>query len=117
MSMIGHLINGELRTDAERTQDVFNPATGEVSKQVAIASVATVEEAIAAAQAVYPAWRDTPPAKRARANTRKTSVLRSTPGASSNHWASLPESPRLTSLPWCRSGCTRWRSSAVILLY
>ena len=66
MSMIGHLINGELRTDSERTQDVFNPSTGEVSKQVAIASVATVEEAVAAAQAAYPAWRDTQPAKRAK---------------------------------------------------
>lgn len=66
MSMIGHLINGERRTDSERTQDVFNPSTGEVSKQVAIASVATVEEAVAAAQAAYPAWRDTQPAKRAK---------------------------------------------------
>jgi len=66
MSMIGQLINGERRTDSERTQDVFNPSTGEVSKQVAIASVATVEEAVAAAQAAYPAWRDTQPAKRAK---------------------------------------------------
>jgi len=66
MSMIGHLINGERRTDSERTQDVFNPSTGEVSKQVAIASVATVEETVAAAQAAYPAWRDTQPAKRAK---------------------------------------------------
>lgn len=64
--IVGHLINGELRTDTARTQDVFNPSTGEVSKQVALASKATVEEAIAAAQAAFPAWRDTPPAKRAR---------------------------------------------------
>ncbi|MEH6652028.1 MAG: CoA-acylating methylmalonate-semialdehyde dehydrogenase [Motiliproteus sp.] len=77
MSMIGHLINGELRTDAERTQDVFNPATGEASKQVAIASVATVEEAIAAAQAAYPAWRDTPPAKRARVMFKFKALLES----------------------------------------
>jgi malonate-semialdehyde dehydrogenase (acetylating)/methylmalonate-semialdehyde dehydrogenase len=49
-----------------RTQDVYNPATGEVSKQVALASEATVGQAIAAAQAAYPAWRDTPPIKRAR---------------------------------------------------
>ncbi|HAZ95047.1 MAG TPA: methylmalonate-semialdehyde dehydrogenase (CoA acylating), partial [Porticoccaceae bacterium] len=49
-----------------RTQDVYNPATGEVSKQVALASEATVGQAIAAAQAAYPVWRDTPPIKRAR---------------------------------------------------
>ena len=54
MDIIGHLINGHYSQQAERTQDVFNPATGEVSKKVAIASRETVEEAIAAAQAAYP---------------------------------------------------------------
>jgi len=66
MTTIGHLINGELHPAMERTQNVFNPSTGAVSKQVAIASVTTVEQAITAAQTAYPAWRATPPAKRAR---------------------------------------------------
>ena len=66
MSTIGHLINGKTVTDATRYQDVFNPATGETSKQVALASKETVEEAIAAAQAAYPEWRNTPAIKRAR---------------------------------------------------
>jgi len=66
MSIIGHMINGENVAAGERTQDVFNPSTGEVSKQVALASKETVEEAIAAANAAFPAWRNTPPAKRAR---------------------------------------------------
>lgn len=65
MSIVGHLINGEVITDAARTQDVYNPATGTVSKQVALASAATVEEAIAAAKAAFPAWRTTPVGKRA----------------------------------------------------
>jgi len=60
------MINGEHVSAGERTQDVFNPSTGEVSKQVALASKETVEEAIAAANAAFPAWRNTPPAKRAR---------------------------------------------------
>ena len=51
MTVVGHLINGQMTTATERTQDVYNPSTGEVSKQVALASQATVEEAIAAAQA------------------------------------------------------------------
>ncbi len=76
MSLVGHLINGEARTDAERTQDVFNPSTGEVSKQVALASKATVEEAIAAAQAAYPEWRNTPPLKRARVMFRFVELLK-----------------------------------------
>jgi malonate-semialdehyde dehydrogenase (acetylating)/methylmalonate-semialdehyde dehydrogenase len=66
MNTVGHLINGEIRTDATATQDVFNPATGEVTKQVALAPQATVEEAIATAEAAYPEWRKTPPAKRAK---------------------------------------------------
>ncbi|KUJ83698.1 methylmalonate-semialdehyde dehydrogenase (CoA acylating) [Microbulbifer flavimaris] len=66
MSIVGHYINGQVNEAAERTQDVFNPATGEATKQVAIAAKETVEEAIAAAQAAFPAWRNTPPAKRAK---------------------------------------------------
>jgi malonate-semialdehyde dehydrogenase (acetylating)/methylmalonate-semialdehyde dehydrogenase len=42
---------------ATRSQDVFNPATGKAEKRVL---------AIASAQAAYPAWRNTPPLKRAR---------------------------------------------------
>jgi malonate-semialdehyde dehydrogenase (acetylating)/methylmalonate-semialdehyde dehydrogenase len=60
------MINGEDVSDSGRSQDVFNPSTGEVSKQVALASQETVEQAIAAAQAAFPAWRKTPVAKRAR---------------------------------------------------
>ncbi len=66
MTTIGHFINGQNIADNARTQDVFNPATGDVSKQVALASQSTVESAIAAAQAAFPAWRNTPPLKRAR---------------------------------------------------
>jgi len=66
MNIIGHLINGQLNDDHIRTQPVYNPSTGEQSKQVAIASKATVEQAIAAAEAAFPEWRDTPVIKRAR---------------------------------------------------
>ena len=66
MTTIGHLINGQTVIPTERTQDVYNPSTGEVSKQVALASKSTVEQAITAAQAAYPAWRNTPAIKRAR---------------------------------------------------
>ena len=66
MTVVGHLINGQITNEGERTQDVYNPSTGEVSKQVALASKTTVEEAITAAQAAYPEWRKTPAIKRAR---------------------------------------------------
>ena len=66
---IGHLIHGQivLGTSAQsRSQDVFNPATGKAEKRVLLADKATVEQAIASAQAAFPAWRNTPPLKRAR---------------------------------------------------
>ncbi len=66
MTLVGHLINGQTVIPTERTQDVYNPSTGEVSKQVALASKSTVEQAITAAQAAYPEWRNTPSNKRAR---------------------------------------------------
>jgi malonate-semialdehyde dehydrogenase (acetylating)/methylmalonate-semialdehyde dehydrogenase len=64
--VLGHFINGRRVDGAGRSQDVFNPASGRVVRQVALAGKATVEEAIAAAADAFPVWRDTPPLKRAR---------------------------------------------------
>ncbi|MEW4948614.1 CoA-acylating methylmalonate-semialdehyde dehydrogenase [Pseudomonas asiatica] len=75
MKTIGHLINGEVRLDSKRTQDVFNPATGKVEKLVVLADKVTVEEAISAAEAAFPTWRDTPPMKRARVMYRFKELL------------------------------------------
>ena len=64
---IGHYIGGRLVAGTSgRTQDVFNPATGAVTGKVALASTAEVSAAVAAAQAAFPAWADTPPIRRAR---------------------------------------------------
>jgi len=65
LEIVGHFINGRNVAGYGRSQDVFNPATGRVVRQVALASKATVEDAIAAAEAAFPAWRNTPVAKRA----------------------------------------------------
>ncbi|MDX5379499.1 MAG: aldehyde dehydrogenase family protein, partial [Halomonas sp.] len=75
MTTLGHLINGTRVADEGRTQNIFNPSTGEVGGQVSLASKATVEEAIATAQAAFPAWRNTPPAKRARVMFRFKQLL------------------------------------------
>lgn len=53
----------------------MNPATGETVGRVPLASRATVESAIAAAEAAFPAWRATPPAKRARVMFRFRQLL------------------------------------------
>ncbi|MFW3615591.1 CoA-acylating methylmalonate-semialdehyde dehydrogenase [Billgrantia antri] len=64
---IAHYINGQMTAgESGRSQEVFNPATGQVSGRVALASRADVANAVAAAQSAFPAWADTPPIRRAR---------------------------------------------------
>lgn len=68
---IAHYINGHLVDGGnERMQDVFNPASGAVTSQVAMASIEQVDAAVAAASAAAPAWADTAPLKRARILSR-----------------------------------------------
>ncbi|MCQ4271279.1 CoA-acylating methylmalonate-semialdehyde dehydrogenase [Pseudomonas kuykendallii] len=75
MSNIQHLINGEFVTDTGRTANVFNPSTGEAIHKVPLASRATVQQAIDAAKAAFPAWRNTPAAKRAQVMFRFKQLL------------------------------------------
>jgi malonate-semialdehyde dehydrogenase (acetylating)/methylmalonate-semialdehyde dehydrogenase len=73
---IGHYLNGLAALPASgRSQRVFNPATGAVSGHVALASAAEVDAAVAAAQAAFPAWADTPPIRRARVMFRFLELL------------------------------------------
>ncbi len=73
--ILGHFINNADVADDHRPLPVTNPATGKVVRHVAMASKRTVEEAIGAAQAAFPAWRNTPPAKRARIMFRFKELL------------------------------------------
>ncbi|ANG64011.1 methylmalonate-semialdehyde dehydrogenase (acylating) [Marinobacterium aestuarii] len=75
MQTLGHFINGQMLADDTRRQAIFNPATGEASRELVLASRETVEQAIAAAEAAFPAWRDTPPLKRARVMFRFKELL------------------------------------------
>src|SRR5436190_17227348 len=59
-------INGKPLVPAGRTGDVYNPATGFVSKKVVFSDDKTIDAAVKAATAALPAWRDTPPLRRAR---------------------------------------------------
>jgi malonate-semialdehyde dehydrogenase (acetylating)/methylmalonate-semialdehyde dehydrogenase len=75
VKVIGHLINGEMVNDSVRTQAVFNPATGIEENKVALAPKQTVEQAISAAQAAFPEWRNTPAIKRTRVMFRFKALL------------------------------------------
>ncbi|MGB5854727.1 MAG: aldehyde dehydrogenase family protein, partial [Oceanisphaera sp.] len=74
MNTIPHLINGE-RHHSTNTLDVYNPSTGLVCSQLCMGDENLVAEAVAVAKAAFPAWRDTPPAKRARVMFRFKQLL------------------------------------------
>ncbi|MGA0177610.1 MAG: CoA-acylating methylmalonate-semialdehyde dehydrogenase [Burkholderiaceae bacterium] len=64
--LIGHYISGAVLADNQRRQPVTNPATGAISGEVALANAQQVGAAVAAAQAAFAGWSETPPIRRAR---------------------------------------------------
>lgn len=76
MDTVPHIINGVETAEASRTGQVFDPATGQVSKHVAFASATEVESAIAAAAAALPGWRETSLIKRADVFFRLRQLLK-----------------------------------------
>jgi len=64
---VGHYIGGRaVAATSGRRQAVYNPSTGAVARQVALASVDEVATAVASAKAAFPAWSEMPPIRRAR---------------------------------------------------
>jgi malonate-semialdehyde dehydrogenase (acetylating)/methylmalonate-semialdehyde dehydrogenase len=62
-----HFIDGErVAGSSGRTGDVYNPATGEVTKKAPLASADETRAAIQAAAKALTGWAGTPPAKRAQ---------------------------------------------------
>jgi malonate-semialdehyde dehydrogenase (acetylating) / methylmalonate-semialdehyde dehydrogenase len=59
-------INGKPVAPSGRMGDVYNPAAGQVTKKVCFSDERTIDEAVKAAASAFPAWRDTPPLRRAR---------------------------------------------------
>jgi malonate-semialdehyde dehydrogenase (acetylating)/methylmalonate-semialdehyde dehydrogenase len=67
MRTINHWIGGRVvDREPERWGAVYDPATGQQAARAAYATGEDVDAAVAAAQAAYPAWRDTSVVKRAR---------------------------------------------------
>ena len=58
MKQINHLINGiSVAATSGRTSPVFNPATGEKTAELGLASVDDVDTAVAAARTAFDSWR------------------------------------------------------------
>lgn len=66
MKLISHWVNGaEYKGSGSRFGEVFDPALGSQAAQVSFAEEKDIEVAVSAAQAAFPAWKDTSLAKRA----------------------------------------------------
>ncbi len=72
---VEHLIAGRRVAGGTRTAPVYDPASGEVARQVLLADTNTVAAAVSTAREAFPAWRATSPAKRARVIARLQSLL------------------------------------------
>lgn len=76
MNTVHHIINGKsVKGNTTRFGDVFNPATGAVSKQVVLGTQDDLEAAVSAAKAAFPAWAETPPLARARVLFRARDLI------------------------------------------
>ncbi len=74
--MINNLISGQrVASKSERTQPVFNPATGEITDQLGLSTQAEVAAAVESAAEAFPAWAATPPLKRAAVMFRFNELL------------------------------------------
>ncbi len=65
----------EVPSRSGRAGDVFDPSKGTVIRRVPLASASEVDLAVSAARAALPAWRDTPPLRRARVLSRFRELL------------------------------------------
>ena len=67
MKKIQHFVNGQLFSgDSKRVGKVFNPATGEQSAEVKLATTQDVDSAVENAKKAFEKWSNTPPLQRAR---------------------------------------------------
>jgi malonate-semialdehyde dehydrogenase (acetylating)/methylmalonate-semialdehyde dehydrogenase len=69
-------IDGRAVSPAGRSGEVYNPATGQVTKRVPFCDASVIDGAARAAAAAFPAWRDTPPLRRARVMQDFLSLLK-----------------------------------------
>ncbi len=76
LETLSHYINGERVAGTNgRFGDIFNPATGEVQRQVPYASADELDAAVQAAKAAFPAWSAMPALRRARCMFRLKALL------------------------------------------
>ena len=67
MNLIEHFIDGKItKGSSKKTSKIFDPATGEQTSEVNLASKTDVNLAVQKAKKAFTAWSRKPPAQRAR---------------------------------------------------
>ena len=67
MTLIKHFVDGKIfEGTSKRTGKVFNPATGEETSKVSLASKADIDLAVERAKKAFNNWSNIPPVVRAR---------------------------------------------------
>jgi malonate-semialdehyde dehydrogenase (acetylating)/methylmalonate-semialdehyde dehydrogenase len=75
LSTVPVWINGKAVVPQGRMGEVYNPATGQVTKRVPYCSEAVIDQAVQAAAAALPEWRDASILRRARVMQRFLALL------------------------------------------
>ena len=66
MRQVEHFLSGKSVSSHTRKHQIWNPSTGEIQAEVGLGDAALLDQAVAAAKEVQPAWAATNPQKRAR---------------------------------------------------
>ncbi|NRA86580.1 MAG: CoA-acylating methylmalonate-semialdehyde dehydrogenase [Rhizobiales bacterium] len=97
MKMVTHFVNGTAWSGvSERTANIYNPSTGKIVGEVALASKADVDNVVDIAYEAFQSWSTTPPAKRAQIMFNFRDLLRKNIDElaellSSEHGKTLPD--------------------------
>ena len=100
MKLVPHWVSGsEFAGNGARRGEVFDPAKGIQSKEVAFADQSDIDAAVASASAAFPSWRDTSLAKRSAImfrfrellDAKKVSSPRSLPRSTARSYPMLSE--------------------------
>lgn len=76
VAVVDNYVGGARRhATSERTQDVYNPATGSVTSQVVMSTPEDTSAAVDAAKAAFPSWAEKPPIHRARIMNRFLALM------------------------------------------
>jgi malonate-semialdehyde dehydrogenase (acetylating)/methylmalonate-semialdehyde dehydrogenase len=73
---LSHFVGGQMiEGRGDRFGDIYNPATGDIAKQVPLATTEEVRSAVAVAAEAFPNWSQTSPARRAQVLFRYRELL------------------------------------------